>query len=254
VKGSAHKPASSKPNCDALRQRGFLLRSGGSLLNKSLYAEAKRADELGGLNRSAELAEEASADHPALQERRIYRAGSGDAPDEFSLTNAAYQMVPCVIGGAGKFETLTGCDDSMKITMTTYMQTPKTSLVSVASDLARCSSHARLWQPGKEKEPVVTVQTSAEQLHFAVDSAEAGVFPVQQRHHAELLRPSHSSWCVGRVRQGQLLAILENKDLAAAAEQSKGECAAGRLRYYVVRGFRAGSESRTGHCRVKGGL
>jgi len=39
-----------------------------------------------------------------------------------------------------------------------------------------------------------------------------------------------------RVRQGQLLAILENKDLAAAAEQSKGEFAQAEAGYATTVG------------------
>src|SRR6266446_2407956 len=116
----------------------------------------------------------------------------------------------------------------MKITMTTYMQTQKLSLVSVAAIGSLLFGISGCGSPAKEKEPVVTVQTSpAEQaLISQLISAEAVVFPVQQAVITpKITAPIRQFFVVrgSRVRQGQLLAILENKDLAAAAGQSKGE-------------------------------
>lgn len=80
----------------------------------------------------------------------------------------------------------------------------------------------------KEIEPVVTVETAParKQIISQFVSAEAVVFPVRQA----VVSPKITSTIVdfkvqrgARVKQGQLLAILENKDLAAQAEASKGD-------------------------------
>jgi HlyD family secretion protein len=80
----------------------------------------------------------------------------------------------------------------------------------------------------KEKEPVVTVQTRPVQRApiSQVIAAEAVVFPLQQAIITPKITSTISKFLVQRgsvVRQGQLLAVLENKDLSAAAVQSKGE-------------------------------
>jgi len=103
---------------------------------KSLYAEAETAlNELGGLNRSAELAEESLR-------LIILRYRNGElpcwkwrCPDDFCADQCGLsRWCRALSGGAGKFaNSYGGADDSMKITMTTYMQTQKLSLVSVAS-------------------------------------------------------------------------------------------------------------------------
>jgi len=115
----------------------------------------------------------------------------------------------------------------MKITMTTYMQTQKLSLVSIAAIGSLLLGISGCGSPAKEKEPVVTVQTSpAEQASISqLISAEAVVFPVQQAVITPKITAPIRQFFVlrgSRVRQGQLLAKLEDKDLAAAAEQSKG--------------------------------
>ena len=80
----------------------------------------------------------------------------------------------------------------------------------------------------KEKEPVVTVQTATatNQDISQFISAEAVVFPVKQAAVSPKITSTISDFKVQRgshVKQGQLLAILENKDLAAQAEASKGD-------------------------------
>jgi HlyD family secretion protein len=80
----------------------------------------------------------------------------------------------------------------------------------------------------KEKEPVVSVQTTPVQRApiSQVISAEAVVSPLQQAIVAPKITSTISKFLVQRgsvVKQGQLLAVLENKDLSAAAVQSKGE-------------------------------
>jgi len=80
----------------------------------------------------------------------------------------------------------------------------------------------------KEKEPVVTVEAApAERAAISeVVTAEAVVFPVQQSVITPKITSTIREFKVqrgSRVHKGQLLAVLENADLAAAAEQSKGE-------------------------------
>src|SRR6266851_6910827 len=79
-----------------------------------------------------------------------------------------------------------------------------------------------------EQAPVVTVQTTpAERATISqVVSAEAVVYPLEQAVITPKITSTIGKFLVqrgSRVKKGQLLAILENKDLAAAAEQSKGE-------------------------------
>jgi|SRR5579871_175833 len=80
----------------------------------------------------------------------------------------------------------------------------------------------------KEKEPVVTVESALVQrtaLRRTV-TAEAIVYPLHQAALVPKISAPVEKFYVNRgtrVRKGQLLALLENKDLSAAAEQSKGE-------------------------------
>jgi HlyD family secretion protein len=79
-----------------------------------------------------------------------------------------------------------------------------------------------------EKEPVVTVQvTPAKRATISQTiSAEAVVYPLQQATIAPKITSTVKQFLVqrgSRVKKGQLLAVLENKDLTAAAEASKGE-------------------------------
>jgi HlyD family secretion protein len=80
----------------------------------------------------------------------------------------------------------------------------------------------------KEKEPVVTVEAAPPERGAIseVVLAEAVVYPVQQSVITPKITSTIQEFLVQRgskVHKGQLLAILENADLAAAAEQSKGE-------------------------------
>ncbi len=80
----------------------------------------------------------------------------------------------------------------------------------------------------KEKEPVVSVQaTPAKRGPISqVVFSEAVVFPLQQAIVSPKITSTVKQFLVqrgSRVKKGQLLAVLENKDLAAAVESSKGE-------------------------------
>lgn len=94
-------------------------------------------------------------------------------------------------------------------------------LVGILS-LSGCSA------PEKEKEPVVTVQVvPAEKKtisHFV--SAEAVVYPLKQATVSPKITSTITEFKVqrgARVKKGQLLAVLESRDLAAQAEASKGD-------------------------------
>src|SRR5213082_173390 len=80
----------------------------------------------------------------------------------------------------------------------------------------------------KEKEPMVSVQTTpARRAPISqVISAEAVVYPLEQATIAPKISSTIKKFHVQRgahVKKGQLLADLENKDLSAAAESSKGD-------------------------------
>jgi HlyD family secretion protein len=80
----------------------------------------------------------------------------------------------------------------------------------------------------KEKEPEVSVQTSpAERKDISqIINAEAVVFPLQQAIVASKITSPIKQFLVQRgshVKKGQLLAVLENADLSAAAEASRGD-------------------------------
>lgn len=80
----------------------------------------------------------------------------------------------------------------------------------------------------KEKEPVVSVESALVQRTRLqrIVTAEAILFPLHQAALVPKISAPVDKFYVNRgshVRQGQLLALLENKDLSAAAEQSKGE-------------------------------
>jgi HlyD family secretion protein len=80
----------------------------------------------------------------------------------------------------------------------------------------------------KEKEPVVTVQTTPAQRApiSEVISAEAVVYPLEQATVAPKISSTIKKFHVQRgtrVKKGQLLVELENSDLSAAAESSKGD-------------------------------
>ena len=93
----------------------------------------------------------------------------------------------------------------------------------------------------KEKEPVVSVQTTpARRAPISQTvSAEAVVFPLEQATVAPKITSTIRKFYVqrgARVRKGQLLAELENKDLSAAAESSKGDFEQAEANYVTTVG------------------
>src|SRR6202451_2247748 len=80
----------------------------------------------------------------------------------------------------------------------------------------------------KEKEPVMTVQTQPTERQSISQfvSAEAVVVPLRQATVSPKITSTVADFKVqrgARVKQGQLLAILENKDLAAQAVARNGD-------------------------------
>ena len=111
------------------------------------------------------------------------------------------------------------------------------SLASVARTLRPAAASLLLFSAAllsacggseKEPEPVVTVQVTPVKrgpIEQTI-SAEAVVSPLQQAVITPKITSTISKFYVQRgshVKQGQLLAVLENADLTGAAEQSKGE-------------------------------
>ena len=129
----------------------------------------------------------------------------------------------------------------MKLPMTTYTHTQKVSLISLAAIGTLLFGMSGCGNTAKEKEPLVTVQTApAERAPISqLISAEAVIFPVAQAVITPRITSPIREFLVKRgspVRKGQVLAILENKDLAAAAEQGKGEFAQAEAAYATTVG------------------
>jgi HlyD family secretion protein len=93
----------------------------------------------------------------------------------------------------------------------------------------------------KEKEPIVSVQvTPARRSPLdEIVSAEAVISPKQQAVLIPKITSTIKKFLVqrgSRVHKGQLLAVLENADLSAAAEQSKGELEQAQAGYATTTG------------------
>lgn len=93
----------------------------------------------------------------------------------------------------------------------------------------------------KEKEPIVSVQVTAVKRSplDEVVSAEAVVSAKQQAVVIPKITSTIKRFLVqrgSRVHKGQLLAVLENADLSAAAEQSKGELEQAQAGYATTTG------------------
>lgn len=113
------------------------------------------------------------------------------------------------------------------------MRQPRNHRPAAPATLMLCAAWIGLCLPGcgkheKEIAPVVSVRaTPVRKAPIAeIISAEAVVFPVQQAVVTAKITSTIKEFKVqrgSRVHKGQLLAVLENADLSAAAEQSKGE-------------------------------
>jgi HlyD family secretion protein len=102
------------------------------------------------------------------------------------------------------------------------------SFLTLAAFCAIACSGLGCGSEEKAKDPVAIVQTTiAHRTTISKTiSADAVVFPLQQAVLTPKITSTIKTFLVqrgSRVRKGQLLAVLENADLSAAAEQSKGE-------------------------------
>ena len=93
----------------------------------------------------------------------------------------------------------------------------------------------------QEKEPEVSVQVEAAKHEPIAETitSEAVVFPAQQSVIAPKITSTIRTFLVQRgtrVKKGQLLVVLENADLAAAAEQSRGEFEQAQAGYAAATG------------------
>jgi HlyD family secretion protein len=105
----------------------------------------------------------------------------------------------------------------------------------IAGTTAGCGSEE------KAKDPVVSVQTIAAHRTTIsqIISVDAVVFPLQQAVLTPKITSTIKTFLVqrgSRIRKGQVLAILENADLSAAAEQSKGEFEQAQAGYATTTG------------------
>ncbi|GAC1638688.1 MAG: efflux RND transporter periplasmic adaptor subunit [Candidatus Acidiferrum sp.] len=104
----------------------------------------------------------------------------------------------------------------------------RTSRLSVTSAALFAVSFAGCGASEKEPTPLVSVQVETVQKGpiEQIVSAEGVVFPKEQAIITPKITSTIKKFLVqrgARVRKGQLLAVLENADLSAAAQQSKGE-------------------------------
>jgi len=109
------------------------------------------------------------------------------------------------------------------------------AICSVAISLAGCGASE------KEPETVVTVQV-APVVRGSIEqtvSAEAVIYPLEQAVITPKITSTIRKFHVqrgSRVKQGQLLAELENRDLAGAAEQTKGAFEQAEATYAMTTG------------------
>lgn len=91
----------------------------------------------------------------------------------------------------------------------------------------------------KEKEPTATVSVTPAELTSLSQlvTAEAVVFPLKQATVSPKITSTIADFKVqrgSRVRKGQLLAVLENKDLAAQAQASRGDFEQADANYVIA--------------------
>jgi HlyD family secretion protein len=129
----------------------------------------------------------------------------------------------------------------MKPATMTHIFTGRAKMILLAALSALFCAMSGCGGGEKEKEPVVTVQTTPAQRApiSEVISAEAVVYPLQQATVAPKITSTVKQFLVqrgSRVKKGQLLAVLENADLAAAAAASEGDFAQADAAYKTTVG------------------
>jgi HlyD family secretion protein len=116
----------------------------------------------------------------------------------------------------------------MTLTTKTILSCDRRPLALIGAIAAMLCVASGCSKEEKEKEPVVTVQTTPVQRAPIAQTitSEAVVFPFEQATVAPKISSPIKKFYVQRgshVKKGQLLAELENRDLSAAAESSKGD-------------------------------
>jgi HlyD family secretion protein len=116
----------------------------------------------------------------------------------------------------------------MKPTMNAVLEFPSMRTFFFAAVAVVLAAASGCSNAEKEKEPVVSVQVTPVQRApiSQVITVEAVVFPLEQATVAPKISSTIKKFYVqrgARVKKGQLLAELENGDLSAAAEASKGD-------------------------------
>ncbi len=129
----------------------------------------------------------------------------------------------------------------MKPAMNTTLTCLRSSMTHFSAVAAILCISSGCGKAEKEKEPVVSVQTTpARRAPLSqVVSAEAVVFPLEQATVAPRISSTIKKFHVqrgARVKKGQLLAELENSDLSAAAESSKGDFEQAEANYVTTVG------------------
>jgi len=109
-----------------------------------------------------------------------------------------------------------------------YVRTLQSTCPAVLSAFATLLALCGCSKEEKQQDPVVTVQVTPTKRATISQtiSAEAVVYPLQQATVAPKITSTIKQFLVqrgSRVKKGQLLAVLENKDLSAAVEASKGD-------------------------------
>jgi len=129
----------------------------------------------------------------------------------------------------------------MKHTMNTTLTSFRRSIILFSGIAAMLCVASGCSKDEKEKEPVVSVQTTpARRASISqVISAEAVVYPLEQATIAPKISSTIRKFYVqrgARVKKGQFLAELENSDLSAAAESSKGDLEQAEANYATTVG------------------
>ncbi len=129
----------------------------------------------------------------------------------------------------------------MKHTMNTTLTSFRRSIILFSGIAAMLCVASGCSKDEKEKEPVVSVQTTpARRASISqVISAEAVVYPLEQATIAPKISSTIKKFYVqrgARVKKGQFLAELENSDLSAAAESSKGDLEQAEANYATTVG------------------
>jgi HlyD family secretion protein len=121
----------------------------------------------------------------------------------------------------------------VELTQKSRRALPLLALSAALALLAACSDKSKETEPAV---PVQIVQVEQTALQQKV-SAEAVLFPIAQSAIVPKISAPVQKFLVNRgshVRKGELLAVLENRDLAAAAQENKGAYTQAEATYAIT--------------------